>query len=110
MKKLFWYTLNLQLFAGESADGSSGMTGESNADAGQNNSENSSDEFSQLINGKFKDEFTRKTQGIINQRFKQTKELEAYKSKVSPVVERLMEKYGLSTQKMCEKILNEVEQ
>ncbi len=96
MKKIFWYTLNLQLFSGEAGESSSESTGENLADAGQQNNENSSDEFSQLINGKFKDEFTKKTQGIINQRFKQTKELEHYKSRVSPTIEKLMEKYGLS--------------
>ncbi len=94
MKKLLWYTLNLQLFSGEAAEGSSEATGENNADAGQKN-DSSSDEFSQLINGKFKDEFTKKTQGIINQRFKQTKELELYKSKVSPTIQKLMEQHGL---------------
>lgn len=96
MKKLFWYTLNLQSFSGEGEGSAEGATGDETADAGQKNEENCDEEFSQLINGKFKEQFTKKTQAIIDKRFKETKELEAYKSRVSPVMERLMEKYGLS--------------
>ena len=95
MKKLLWYTLDLQLFAGEGeADGES-ETGDNNADAGQNSTTDCDEEFSQLINGKYKEQFSKKTQAIIDKRFKQTKELEAYKNKISPVVDKLMEKYGL---------------
>ena len=92
------YTFDLQLFAGEGAEGVNAQTGENFADAGQKNTEelNADEEFSQLVNGKFKEQFTKKTQAIIDKRFKQTKELEAYKSRVSPIVEKLMEKYGLS--------------
>lgn len=95
MKELFLYTLNLQNFSGEGEGAFSGESGDEIADAGQKNEENCDDEFSQLISGKFKEQFTRKTQAIIDRRFKETKELEAYKSKVSPIVEKLMEKYGL---------------
>lgn len=95
MKKLLWYTLNLQLFAGEGEAAADGETGDKLADAGQNSTQDCENEFSQLINGKFKEQFTKKTQAIIDKRFKQTKELEEYKSKISPLVEKLMEKYGL---------------
>lgn len=94
MKRLFWYALNLQLFAGEGAQGEDGATGVEEAVAEQN-STTGDDEFSQLISGKFKDQFTKKTQAIIDKRFKQTKELEAYKSKISPVIEKLLKDYGL---------------
>jgi len=69
------YTPDLQLFAGEGADSSSGETGENFAAAGQNSAANvnADEEFSQLINGKFKEQFTKKTQAIIDKRFKQTK-------------------------------------
>ncbi len=96
MKKLLWYKLNLQLFSGEGEGGNTGQTGVISADAEQGSTEDSTQEFSRLISGKFKDEFTRKTQAIIDKRFKATKQLEEYKSKVSPVIERLMEKYSLS--------------
>ncbi len=95
MKRLFWYALNLQLFSGEGAESAGGETGVEIAAAGQNNTYNGDNEFDDLINGRFKEDFTRKTQAIIDKRFKETKELEAYKSKVSPIVERLMGKYGL---------------
>ncbi len=95
MKKLLWYKLNLQLFA----DGAEGVTeaaaGDEGADAGQNNNVNGDNEFSELINGKFKEQFTKKTQEIIDKRFKQTKQLESYKQRVSPVVEKLLGQYGL---------------
>ena len=98
MKKLI-YTVNLQLFAGEGSDGrGNDVTGvEDTADAEQieENDVNADDEFSLLINGKFKEQFTKKTQAIIDKRFKETKNLEAYKNNVSPVVAGLMEKYGL---------------
>lgn len=92
------YTLDLQLFAGEGADSANGETGVENADAGQNSAAegNADNEFAELISGRFKEQFAKKTQAIIDKRFKQTKELEAYKEKVSPLVERLMEQYGVS--------------
>jgi hypothetical protein len=65
------------------------------AEQTENKEVNHEDEFSELINGKFKEQFTRKTQAIIDKRFKETKNLEAYKNNVSPVVAGLMEKYGL---------------
>ncbi len=96
MKKFLWYKLNLQLFASDGEGAADSQTGVITADAEQEGSENLSEEFSHLINGKFKNEFTKKTQAIIDKRFKTTKELEEYKAKISPLVDRLMEKYELS--------------
>lgn len=95
MKRLIWYALNLQLFAGEGAESGDGATGVEEAVAEQNSTTGEEEEFSQLISGKFKDQFTKKTQAIIDRRFKQTKELEAYKSKISPVIGKLLQTYGL---------------
>ncbi len=95
MKNKFIYTLDLQLFSGEAEGANSEASGDDVADAGQTE-QVTDDEFSQLINGKFKEQFTKKTQAIIDKRFKQTKELEAYKSRVSPVITSLMEKYGIT--------------
>lgn len=96
MKKLR-YIPHIQLFGGEVADGVAGETGGKDAVAEQKNTEevDLEKEFSELINGKFKEQFTKKTQGIIDKRFKETKSLEEYKSRVSPAVERLMERYGI---------------
>ena len=98
MEKL-WYTPDLQLFAGEGAEAVSGETGGNDAVAEQNSAEsvNTDDEFTELINGKFKEQFTKKTQAIIDKRFKQTKELQEYKERVSPVVDSLMQKYGVES-------------
>lgn len=94
----FIYRINLQLFAGEGNDGQVNQTGDENtvdAEQTQATQVNAEAEFSELINGKFKEQFTKKTQAIIDKRFKETKNLEAYKSMVSPVISGLMEKYGL---------------
>lgn len=96
MEKL-WYTPDLQLFASEGAENSNGETGVEDAVAEQTSAGivNDDEEFADLINGRFKEQFTRKTQAIIDKRFKQTKGLEEYKQRVSPVVESLMKKYGV---------------
>ncbi len=93
-QKTLW--LNLQLFAegGEGADGAT--TGDDGADAEQMEKVNNDEEFAALINGKFKEQFTKKTQEIIDKRFKKTKELEAFKERVSPTLASLMERYGLN--------------
>lgn len=91
-----YYTPDLQLFSGEAQGGVNGETGDSIADAGQNETKNSVNEFDELINGKYKNEFTKKTQAIIDKRFRQTKELEDYKAKVDPAIEALMKKYGIN--------------
>ena len=74
MKNQVRYTPDLQLFAGEGAEGVNGETGADDAVAGQNGAVEmtADDEFSELINGKFKEQFTKKTQAIIDKRYKQT--------------------------------------
>lgn len=96
MKNLKWYTLDLQLFGGEADSTADGETGGEDAVAGQNSAESNGDEFNELINGRFKNEFTRKTQAIIDKRFKETKALEEYRDKVSPAIDSLMKKYNIS--------------
>jgi hypothetical protein len=96
MKDFKRYTLDLQLFGGEADGAVIGETGEDVAVAGQDSAENNGDEFNELINGKFKNEFTKKTQAIIDKRFKETKQLEEYKQRVSPTIDALMKKYGVA--------------
>lgn len=97
MKLTEFLTPDLQLFGGEGQQAQVGETGESVAAAGQETVEvNEDEEFDRLINGRFKDKFTKKTQAIIDKRFKTTKELEAYKEKTSPLIDGLMEKYNLA--------------
>lgn len=96
MKDFKRYTLDLQLFGGEADGAVIGETGEDVAVAGQDSAENNGGEFNELINGRFKNEFTKKTQAIIDKRFKETKQLEEYKQRVSPTIDALMKKYGVA--------------
>lgn len=86
---------SIQLFA---EDGEAG--GNDTADAVQISSEgtdtDTDNEFLELIKGKYKDAFTRKTQSIINRRFKETKNLEEYKGKAEEILATLRTRYGLS--------------
>lgn len=100
------YIPHIQLFADEGSF--DGDTGEIDAGAEQSGTDgvDLEKEFSELIGGKFKEQFTEKTQGIINKRFKQTKLLEDYKNRVSPAVDMLMKKYGI--EEGCEDRLAEI--
>lgn len=114
MKKLLLFA-DIQLFADEGAESVSAETGDDFADAGQGNFNDgdAENEFAQLISGKFKEQFTKKTQAIIDKRFKETKNLEEYRDKVSPIMASLMEKYGISEgeeDSLLEKIQNSEEQ
>lgn len=98
MKKSTHKSLDLQLFAGEVAKGVNFDTGENESDAaghGENEFENGEPSFDELINGKYKDDFARRTQQIIDKRFKKTKELESFYDNASPLLERISEKYGV---------------
>jgi hypothetical protein len=52
-------------------------------------------EFEDAIKGKYKDEFTKRTQGIINERFKQTKEMESTLQSHEEIMRMLAGKYGV---------------
>ena len=95
MKKYYFEepTFEIQLFSdgGETGD-------ESVADAGQEVAArydtDTDNEFEELIRGKYKDAFTKRTQTIINRRFKETKALEEYKSGAEKVLSALRGRYG----------------
>lgn len=88
--------LNLQLFSENGGDAVNAESGESiSVDAGQVENEVTADEeFESLIDGKFKEQFRKRMQSIIDKRFKETKQLEEFKNSVSPLMERLNEKYN----------------
>ena len=96
MKKFNRYTLDLQLFGSEAEGHADGETGEAVAVAGPNGAENSDTEFERLISSRFKNEFTRKAQAIIDKRFKETKQLEEYKHRISPAIDILMKRYDVA--------------
>lgn len=52
--------------------------------------------FEKLISGEYKDMFTERTQAIIDNRFKQTKTLEGQIAAQQPVINMLMDRYGIS--------------
>ena len=109
MKKKTNLKLNLQLFSENGAEVNSESGEILNADAGQNQEIGIEEEFENLITGKFKEQFQKRTQSIIDKRFKETKQLEEFKGKVTPLLERLNEEYEIEdgdTDALYEKIFN----
>lgn len=51
--------------------------------------------YQELINGEFRDFYSEDTQNIINRRFKETKGLEERLGKSQPILDLLMERYGI---------------
>ena len=82
--------------AGEQTDGKG--TGE--ADKGK--------KFQELIRGEFKDEYTKATQEIIDRRFRNAKENEQTLTAQKPLVDMLMQRYGITDGNM-EKLIAAVE-
>ena len=94
MKKRNYFNLNLQLFSEDGAGMVSSETDDNlSADVGQEETKGIEEEFQSLIDGKFKEEFHKKTQSIIDKRFKETKLLEDFKNKTSKILEKLNEFY-----------------
>jgi hypothetical protein len=52
-------------------------------------------QFDELIKNEYKDEFAKRTQKIIDQRFKETKSLQEKQSKIQPMLDVLAKKYGV---------------
>lgn len=99
---------SLQLFAeGEGAEGTASGEATSTAEdavqqtegapAGESGVETRTpdEEFEDLINGQYKEQFQKRTQGIIDRRFKETKNLEAQIEKNKAINEAIAVKYGV---------------
>lgn len=81
----------LTLFS-EGADGD-GAAGEgTQADVPE--SADAEREFDELVKGKYKDAYTKRTQSMINKRFKETKDLEAYRDRTEKLVAKASEYFG----------------
>lgn len=52
--------------------------------------------YDALINGEYKEFYTRDTQNLINRRFKETKALEKQVADSQPVIDMLMQRYGVN--------------
>ena len=102
-----FFNLGLQVFADGEGAPEAGKTAEVNgeaqtADVSETKKEETVEtepvdveaEFEKLIKGKYKDAFTKRTQSIIDKRFKETKQLEAKFEKVSPLLKELSARYG----------------
>lgn len=79
--------------------------GKQSADAGEGANQKSSTvpqgedkdkAFEEFIKGEYKEQFTKRTQDIINKRFKETKALEDQVSSQKPLLDLLNQKYGTS--------------
>ena len=74
---------------GAGAEGVSAEAAGSEAAAGQ------AETFESLIKGKYKDDFNRKVQAIIDRRFAETKDLEKARDDVAPILTYLSDRYGV---------------
>lgn len=52
--------------------------------------------YRELVNGEFKDVYTEDTQRIIDRRFKETKALEERLGRSQPIIDMLMDRYGIT--------------
>ncbi len=78
------------------AEETSGTEEEQNeAEAGEGSAGDPDSEFEDLIKGKFKESFHKKTQGIINNRFKNAKETEGKLSLAMDALAPLFDRYGI---------------
>lgn len=79
-------------------DSGTGSVAESKADVTttSNTLENRRAAFEELIGGEYKEEFTQRTQEIINRRFKETKNLEARLNEQKPILDMLMSRYKIA--------------
>lgn len=81
------------------------LTAEGGSDSGSDTSELKAEPkvqdkgklFDQLIKSEYKDEFAKKTQKIIDQRFKETKQLQERQDKMKPMLDLLAGKYGVKS-------------
>lgn len=90
---------SLQLFAdGEAGEGVEATTGEVAEEVTEGVADQQEDleaEFEEAIKGKYKDLFAKRTQGIIDKRFKETKSLEAQVKANAEINAKLGAKYGI---------------
>lgn len=56
-----------------------------------------SEKFEELIKGEYKDAFDKRTQGILDKRFKNSKQNESELGEMKPIIDLLKDKYGVKT-------------
>ena len=103
------WKLNLHLFgegggAAAGGDGAAAGTGSGESTAAQTDAaqaeqrtpEERAAAFEELIKGEYAEEFGNRTQGIIDQRFKEHKQLQARLEEMQPIMDALSTRYGES--------------
>ena len=75
--------------------GENAAVGDKQSEEGQITEEDSEKEFEELIKGRFKGAFQKRTQGIINERFKAGKETEGKLSLALDALAPLFDRYGI---------------
>lgn len=79
------------------ATGDNAGSGGAEGDTGADGETPEGESFEELINGKYKGEFDKYVQKIINQRFRETKALEKERASLAPILTVLADKYGKDT-------------
>lgn len=80
----------------DAPDDSQAAAGKADVTTTSNTLEDRRKSFEDLIGGEYKEEFTQRTQEIINRRFKETKNLEAQLNTQKPIMDMLMQKYNIN--------------
>ncbi|MBR4068634.1 MAG: hypothetical protein IKK08_08435 [Clostridia bacterium] len=86
-------TLDLCLFGEDGAAGEAAAE-QPAAEAAQT-TPGKEEAFNRLITGEYRDEYVKRTQQMIDARFKQSKELESRYNDLRPVLDRLAQRYGV---------------
>lgn len=108
MNKIFKLTAAILNLFGE-GDGGAEAAEAAEANVGEEG-EDLESSYKELINGKYKEQYTKDTQRIINQRFKNMKALEKQIADTQPVIDILLQKYkpeGNDLQKLTDAINND---
>lgn len=89
-------TLDLCLFGEDgSADAAENTAAEQPAAEAAKPAPSKEETFQKLITGEYRDEYAKRTQQMIDARFKQSKELENRYNDLRPVLDRLAQRYGV---------------
>lgn len=94
-----------QIGGSQQEDQTGAATGQDDAAAGQDQTEES---FESLIKGKYKADFDQRVQKILNGRFKQANETQAQMDKISKILPALYQKYGLGEGATLDDLANKV--
>jgi len=100
-EKMKKYLIPFSLIFGEGDGGvGEGSEGGESAPQMEGAEEDLNASFKELVNGKYKDVYQKETQRIIDKRFKATKNLEKQIADSQPIIDTLMQRYGIQDNDM----------